>query len=137
MPNSSAFFNLFSFRMDRHIRDINRDIVRLQAVPGHSVQDIVNGAGNAFVFWQLKVLLSQNVRYEHDSYGPLSDYLHALFPSSRHFSVVPQGILRPIVPGPDFSDVSVQGQSGNSNIGHEKPNVVGLLWRVSSLSQHA
>ncbi|KAF8900361.1 hypothetical protein CPB85DRAFT_1458230 [Mucidula mucida] len=79
------------------------------------VRDIVQNI-DVFVWWNLAATFTRKLHYEHDSYGAINDYLHAIFPPSRRFSITPQSLLRVAVPAPDLSDThSSQATSTGSD----------------------
>jgi hypothetical protein len=74
----------------------------------------------------LKSTIQSNVHYEHQLYGPLNTFLASIFPISRRFSVIPQGLLRKVVE-PDAEDEDEDECMGDISIGstgglHESRN---------------
>lgn len=71
----------------------------------------------------LKSTIQSNVHYEHQLYGPLNTFLTSIFPISRRFSVIPQGLLRKVVE-PDTDDDEYMGDISIGSTGglHESRN---------------
>lgn len=63
--------------------------------------------------WHLKRTLTSGVHFEHQLYGPDNTYLQEIFPTSRRFSVIPQALIRRVLPRRRYKPLNVStGSSG-------------------------
>lgn len=73
-----------------------------------------------WVLYHLKSVISSNVHYENQLYGPISSFINSIFPTSRRYMTIPQAILRrAILEGDEVDEYLDNVSIGSTGALHE------------------
>ncbi|KAK0430277.1 hypothetical protein EV421DRAFT_1859520 [Armillaria borealis] len=78
-----------------------------------------------FIFWYLKSVIQTDPHYEHQIYGPFNVYLQGIFPPWRRFAVIPQALIRPVVPAEQIDDDLANVSIGSTGGFHKSRKIRG------------